>query len=115
MGQWFMTLPGRRARVIVFFAALCLLFPGQSFAWGRNGHRLVVNKAIDTLETLPPEFRGFFESSRGLLVQHVTDPLDAIAKSPTERRNHFILLDKYGRFTFEALPRSYKAAVTKFW
>jgi hypothetical protein len=103
-----------RTRACVLCAALCLSLPDHSFAWGRNGHRLVVNKAIDTLETLPPEFRGFFQSNRGLLVQHVTDPLDAVAKSPAERHNHFILLDKYGRFPFEALPRSYKSAVTKF-
>jgi hypothetical protein len=47
-------------------------------------------------------------------MQHVTDPLDAIAKAPAERRNHFIALDKYGRFPFDALPRNYKAALTKF-
>ena len=114
MGRGFITWAGPRTGAIVFFTVLCLLFPDHSFAWGRNGQRLVVNKAIDTLEALPPEFRGFFESSRAVLAQHVTDPLDGIAKSPTERRNHFILLDKYGRFPFEALPRSYKAAVTKF-
>src|SRR5260370_2124323 len=104
----------QRTGVFVLCASLCLFFPEHSFAWGRNGHRLVVNKAIDTLETLPLEFRGFFESNRGLLLQHVTDPLDAIAKSPPERHNHFILLDKYGRFPFEAFPRNYRAAVTKF-
>jgi hypothetical protein len=93
---------------------LCLLAPSQCLAWGRNGHRMVVNKAIDTLETLPVEFRGFFEANRALLVQHVTDPLDAITKTPAERRNHFVQLDKYGRFPFEALPRNYKSAVTKF-
>src|SRR6266699_402949 len=114
MGRGFIEGTRPWTGVIVLGVALCLLFPGHSFAWGRNGHRLVVNKAIDTLETVPPEFRGFFESSRGLLAQHVTDPLDAIAKSPAERHNHFILLDKYGRFPFEALPRSYKSAVTKF-
>jgi hypothetical protein len=114
MEQGFIEGASQRTGVIVLCVALCLLFPGHSFAWGRNAQRLVVNKAIDTLETLPPEFRGFFESGRGLLVQHVTDPLDAISKSPTERHNHFILLDKYGRFPFEALPRSYKSAVTKF-
>ncbi|PYU88067.1 MAG: hypothetical protein DMG51_00335 [Acidobacteria bacterium] len=70
-----------------------------------------MNKAIDTL---PQDIRPFFESNLALLSQHVTDPLDAIAKSPAERHNHFILLDKYGRFPFEALPRNYKAAVTKF-
>jgi hypothetical protein len=93
---------------------LCLLAPSPCLGWGRNGHRLVVNKAVDTLGALPQEFRGFFEANRALLVQHVTDPLDAIAKNPAERHNHFILLDKYGRFPFEALPRNYKAAVTKF-
>src|SRR6202008_963400 len=64
--------------------------------------------------TLPPEISAFFESNRALLVQHVTDPLDAVAKSPAERHNHFILLDKYGRFPVEALPRNYKAAGAKF-
>jgi len=72
---------------------------------------LVVNKAI---ETLPPEFRGFFDANRGSLLQHVTDPLDAISKTPAERRNHFILLERYGRFPFSALPRDYKSAVAKF-
>lgn len=95
----------------VLCALLCLLLPSHSFAWGRGAHRLVVNKAI---ETLPADIRPFFEANRTILSQHVTDPLDAIAKTPPERHNHFILLDKYGRFPFEALPRSYKAAVTKF-
>jgi hypothetical protein len=91
--------------------ALSISVPPQSRAWGRNGQRLVVNKAVDTL---PAEIRSFFETSRSALLQHVTDPLDSIAKNPAERHNHFILLDKYGRFPFGALPREYKAAVTKF-
>lgn len=88
-----------------------LLLPHGSFAWGRSGHRLVVNKAIDTL---PPDIKAFFDANRNLLVQHVTDPLDTSVKSLAERRNHFIQLEKYGRFPFEALPRDYKAAVAKF-
>ncbi len=86
-------------------------FPHCAQAWGRNAHRLIVNKAVDTL---PADARPFFEASRNLLTQHVTDPLDALAKNPAERRNDFIALDKYGRFPYEALPRGYKAAVTKF-
>jgi hypothetical protein len=101
---------GRVALAIAVFVA-SLLLPPCSFAWGRSGHRLVVNKAIDTL---PPDVRAFFDANRNLLVLHVTDPLDASAKTPAERHNHFILLEKYGRFPFEALPREYKAAVTKF-
>ncbi|PYU11815.1 MAG: hypothetical protein DMG37_15345 [Acidobacteria bacterium] len=88
-----------------------LFLPQNSWAWGRNAHRLIINKAVDTL---PGDVRAFFEAGRGSLLQHVTDPLDALAKNPADRRNAFIALDKYGRFPFEALPRSYKAAVTKF-
>ncbi|MCU1239410.1 MAG: hypothetical protein JWO71_136 [Candidatus Acidoferrum typicum] len=87
------------------------LLPSGSYAWGGNGQRVVVNQAIDTL---PADLRAYFESQRSFVVQHVTDPLDAEAKTPTERHNHFIRLDKYGHFPFDALPRSYKAAVNKF-
>jgi hypothetical protein len=97
--------------VVVLLA--CLSFSHTLFAWGRSGHRLVVNKAIDTLPS-NSDVRAFFDTNRNLLAQHVTDPLDTSAKTPTERHNHFILLEKYGRFPFEALPREYKAAVTKF-
>jgi hypothetical protein len=102
---------GRCAAAALGCLVLFLSLPQDSRAWGRNGHRLVVHRAI---ETMPQDLRPFFESNLTLLAQHVTDPLDAIAKSPAERHNHFILLDKYGRFPFDALPRSYKAAVTKF-
>ncbi len=88
-----------------FILACLLLFgsiPEESLAWGRSGQRLIVNKAVDTL---PAEIRPFFEANRALLFQHVTDPFDSLAKVSAERRNHFIALDKYGRFPFEALPR----------
>ena len=99
-----------RGSAVACLAALFL--PLGALAWGGAGHRLVVSKAIDTL---PPEMRPFFEANRDYLAQHVTDPLDALAKNPAaERRYHILLLDHYGRFPFESLPRSYKAAVAKF-
>jgi hypothetical protein len=99
-----------RGIAVAFLAALFL--PLGALAWGGAGHRLVVSKAIDTM---PPEMRPFFEANRDYLAQHVTDPLDALAKNPAaERRYHILLLDHYGRFPFESLPRSYKAAVAKF-
>jgi hypothetical protein len=92
-------------------AALLLAFPPPSLAWGGNADRLLVNKAIDTL---PSNVRDFFDANRPFLVQHVTDPNDAAASTSAERHNHYLHLDKYGHFPFEALPRSYKAAVSKF-
>jgi hypothetical protein len=111
MRRWFFQRTWVQAGPAITVIAASLLFPYSSFAWGRSGHRLVVNKAIDTL---PPDIKAFFDANRNLLVQHVTDPLETSVKSPVERRNHFIQLEKYGRFPFQALPRDYKAAVTKF-
>lgn len=102
-----------RMHAVALIAAVTAfgVFPLPAMGWGRNAHRLIINKAVDTL---PADIRPFFEANRGFLMQHVTDPLDTLAKNPSERRNHFIALDKYGRFPFEALPRSYKSAVAKY-
>src|SRR5260370_36181755 len=111
MHGWSFQLTGRRTKVALACLVLFFSAPQNSRAWRRGGHRLVVNKAVDTL---PPGIREFFDTNRSFLLQHVTDPLDVIAKTPAERHNHFIALDKYGRFPFEPLPRDYKAAVMKF-
>ena len=88
--------------------AIC---PPAAFAWGNNANKLIVNRAIDTL---PADLRPFFDNSRAELLNHVNDPFVTVAKTPAERKNQFLYLEKYGRFPFELLPRNYKAAVTKF-
>lgn len=100
--------------IAVFLLAavvLSVILPLSALAWGNNAQRLIVNHAVDTL---PYDMRPFFEASRSLLVQHVDDPSQVMVKTPFERNNHFIELDKYGKFPFEALPRNYKAAVAKY-
>ncbi len=99
------------AGLLLIAAGLAILSPLRVSAWGENTQRLVVNHAVDSL---PYELRSYFEANRSFLVQHVNDPLNLIGNNPHERNNHFIELDKYGKFPFEALPRSYRAAVTKF-
>lgn len=95
----------------LLFALALVVFAQRSAAWGRNACKLVVNQAIDTL---PLDLRSFFDANRSAILQHVNDPLDEIAKSPFEKRNNHLYLDKYGRFPFDALPRSYKAALEKY-
>ena len=97
------------AAALGFFA--CVFFPSLLHAWGDSTQKFVINKAV---ETLPAELRGFFDVTRAFLLRHVTDPFDAIAKNPAERHNHYINLDKYGRFPFAALPRDYQAALNKY-
>jgi hypothetical protein len=102
---------GRTAIVLLSVVAVLALAPRPTRAWGANAQKIVVNKAI---ETLPPDIRTFFDSNRPFLVLHVTDPLEAKTKTPSEKHNHFIYLDKYGRFPFTALPRVYKNATSKY-
>jgi hypothetical protein len=111
VGERFSISLHRCAMVFLVAIAVSAMTSNPLLAWGGNAHKLIVNKAIDTL---PADIRAFFEANRSSLVLHVTDPLDSLATAPAERRNHFLYLDRYGRFPFSALPRSYKAAVTKF-
>jgi len=98
-----------RTYLAACLAASLVFAPPAVNAWGGNGQKVVVNQAIDTL---PSDLRVFFEANRSFLVQHVTDPLESEQKTPALRHNAFIRLDKYGRFPYDSLPRSYKAAVT---
>ncbi|HXN21515.1 MAG TPA: hypothetical protein VOA41_02085 [Candidatus Dormibacteraeota bacterium] len=101
-----------KTRAASLAVAALLLAPAGALAWGANGQRLVVTKAIDTL---PPELRAFFEGNREFFLQHGADPLATLKHNPTlERRYHILFLDHYGRFPFDSLPRDYRAAVAKF-
>jgi hypothetical protein len=97
--------------VLTVTLVVLIALPSSAFAWGSSAQKLIVNKSIDTL---PPDIRDFFESSRAVLIQHVTDPLDDETTKPAEKHNHFLYLDRYGRFPFSQLPRNYKAAVSKY-
>ena len=114
-GEFSIGVSGSGARKLLLPVGLALaaaaLAPAPICAWGPNAHRLVANKAIDTL---PPQLRPWFVANRSYVSQHVTDPIDWLKNNPAERRNQMIQLDKYGRFPFDALPRDYKAAVRKF-
>jgi hypothetical protein len=102
----------RRAARQAGVLMLAMLFAASpAFAWGANAIRLASGNAI---QTLPPDMEGFFEAGRAEIVAHSTDPLDWLAKDPHEPPHHFIQLDHYGRFPFDALPRDYKAAVRKY-
>jgi hypothetical protein len=102
------------AAAMFIIGALFLLSAEQTRAWGRSGSRLVLNKAIETLPADNRALRDFFESNRTFLLAHVTDPLDSFENTPAEKHNHYVFLDKYGKFPFEPLPRSYKKAVDKY-
>jgi hypothetical protein len=101
---------GLRAAPALLLAILFLALP-SSFGWGENAERMIVDKAVDTL---PDEMQPYFQANRSFLIQHVTDPLEAEARTPAAQAKDFIQLDHYGPFPFTELPRTYTAAVTKY-
>ncbi len=99
-----------RAVIAATLAAAIAASPA-AMAWGTNGDKLIVNKAVDVL---PDDIRSYFEANRGYLMQHVNDPYEDSRKTPALARNAFIRFEHYGTFPFLALPRVYKAALEKY-
>lgn len=104
-------MPAKFAGTLAALAGLLALLPSPAYAWGATAHRVITNKAVDAL---PPEVRGFFEAHRNFLVLQSVGPVEQMEKDPNEKRNHFIYLDRYGRFPFDALPRDYQVAVRRY-
>jgi len=97
---------------IIIVLAICLLTPASLRAWGFAAHRFIVEEAISRL---PGEIRPFYEKNRVFLVEYsiVPDLLRTLGV-PDEPPRHFVDLDAFGEYPFDALPRDYDAAVEKF-
>ena len=97
---------------VAVFAAL-LLTPGAAFAWGFEGHRLIMRRAIDLL---PAELKPLFERYRDEVVVRVVDPDTWRNVGWEEDPNHFLDfgVPEYGAYPFQALPRELGAAQERF-
>jgi hypothetical protein len=94
--------------VIAMLGALALLPRGVG-AWGFEAHKFIAEHAIPLL---PPELRGFFESHRVAFIEHSIDPdLWRNVGFNDEPPRHFLDLDAYGTYPFDALPRDYDEAI----
>ncbi|MGH9469550.1 MAG: hypothetical protein ACRD1N_04310, partial [Terriglobia bacterium] len=102
-----LVVSGNLAPLIV----LALLACSGCYAWGPEAHRLVTQRAVDTL---PPGIKGYFQSHLPFLQAHVNDPNQWMKKDRYERLRHYIFLDEYGRFPYLKLPHSYEDAVTRY-
>src|SRR4051812_285438 len=62
----------RQASAVVALAlAVAVLRPAPAAAWGFNGHRFLMEHAI---ELLPQEIRPFFQKFRTTVIEHSIDP-----------------------------------------
>lgn len=105
-----------RARLIaagVVASALLTLGPSTPVeAWGFSVHRYIASRAIDEM---PAPLRSFFRKRRTQVVEHAVDPdLWRNAGFREEPPRHFLDMDAYGDYPFDALPHDYAEAVAKF-
>lgn len=101
-----------RALTAVCVVVLTLAAPGPASAWGLDGHRFVMDRAI---ALLPPEIREFFGKYRDQIVEHSIDPdLWRIAGWDQEPPRHFVDMDAYGPYPFKELPHDFDAAVARY-
>jgi predicted AlkP superfamily phosphohydrolase/phosphomutase len=88
-------------RPLAAATALVLALPASAGAWGFTGHRLVNDKAVDTL---PSDLRALFQGNRAWLAEHSIDPdLWRAAGVEGEAPNHFLDMDAFGSYPFPAL------------
>ena len=98
--------------IAVVIVLLSLILPARLGAWGFPAHRFIMDRAISGL---PDGIRPFYERNRTFLIEYSVVPdllrnLDVADEPP----RHFLDMDAYGEYPFDALPRGYDEAVRTF-
>lgn len=94
--------------LVVLFSTLIV---HDGFGWGFFAHKWINGLAV---ETLPSELRPFFAEHQEYLSEHAIDPDLWRRDDPDEGVRHYINIDLYGDYPFDALPRQFEQAVEKF-
>lgn len=99
-------------RLTALAILVTLLAPTPSLAWGFEAHKFITEHAI---ALLPAELRPLFEKRKAFVIERSIDPdLWRNVGWETERPNHFVDLDFFGKYPFSELPREYDRAVQKY-
>ncbi len=83
----------------------------QCFCWGFYGHRKINHHAVFLL---PPEMMVLYKPQIDFLSEHSVDPDKRRYAIPEEGPRHYIDIDHYGTYPYEALPRKWEDAVAKY-
>jgi hypothetical protein len=101
---------GQEARLklkFLSFGILILAAASPTWAWGPKAHRIVVDKAVDSL---PSDVRSFYAMQRSYLIDHANDADKLALTNRAEAVRHFIYFDRYGKYPFPLLPHNYNLA-----
>ncbi|MBX3240285.1 MAG: S1/P1 Nuclease [Chitinophagaceae bacterium] len=95
----------------VFFLLLFTFACYTSFGWGFYAHREINYHAAFLL---PPAMLSFYKPNIDFIAEHAVDPDKRRYAVSEEGCRHYIDLNRYGAYPFDALPRQWNEAVEKF-
>ncbi|MEO6405652.1 MAG: zinc dependent phospholipase C family protein [Ferruginibacter sp.] len=95
---------------ILITSALLLSFI-QCFCWGFYAHQKINYYAVFLL---PPEMMALYKPNISFISEHAIDPDKRRYAVKDEGPRHFIDIDYYGKYPFDALPRKWDSAVAKY-
>ncbi len=113
-------------RIAIFLFALIigLLRFENAGSWGFEGHKKITELAIDIILNLD-EFKGvdskkldyfkkFLSENKSIIIERCVEPDMVRNEDKDEQYNHFIDIDRYGKYPFNELPRDKAKAIEKF-
>ena len=96
-------------KIITSFLFLSLSL--NCFCWGFYAHRKINHYAVFLL---PPEMMVLYKPHIDFLAEHAVDPDKRRYAVPEESPRHYIDIDHYGNYPYDALPRKWSDAVAKY-
>ena len=96
-------------KIITSFLFLSLSL--NCFCWGFYAHRKINHYAVFLL---PPEMMVLYKPHIDFLAEHAVDPDKRRYAVPEEGPRHYIDIDHYGNYPYDALPRKWSDAVAKY-
>ena len=90
---------------------LCSCLALQANSWGFYAHKRINYHAAFLL---PPAMLRLYKPHLEQLAEHAVDPDKRRYAVPGEGARHYIDIDHYGKYPYEALPRKWKEAVEKY-
>jgi hypothetical protein len=96
-------------KLILFLLILFLHL--ECFCWGFYGHKKINNYAVFLL---PPQMLVLYKKHIDFITDHAVDPDMRRYAIAQEGARHYIDIDRYGKYPFDALPRKWNDALEKF-
>lgn len=95
----------------LFLSCILMLAYLPSYCWGFYAHQKINYYAVFLL---PPEMMALYKPNISFISEHAIDPDKRRYGVPDEGARHYIDIDYYGTYPYEALPRKWTDALAKF-